>query len=168
MESKGRLCEDPQVPRCSCLSSAPITGPAPRPPLPASHPFPHVGGGVSGKSSMSARTGCHVLRYQGSPNLSVSYQRMIYGIFLIYDQQGFGGQGLACSSSRFQNSGTPFGTLTMILTERGNATRSDISNQKVDPEVTYVLTTHVSWSRDSIQTQGHQEMQSYPGPRTES
>lgn len=125
-------------------------------------------GGMSGKSSMSARRGCHVLRYQVSPNLSVSYQRIVYGMFLMYVQQGLRGQGLACSSSRFQTSGTPFGTLTMILAERGNATRSDISNQKVDPEVTYVLTTHVSWSRDSIQTQGHQEMQSYPGPRTES
>lgn len=167
MESKGRLCEDPQVPKMFMsffrthnrlsiqASSASIT------PL-------STCGGMSGKSSMSSRRGCHVLRYQGSPNLSISYQRMIYGIFLIYVQQGFGGQGLSCFSSRFQTSGTPFGTLTMILTERGNATRSDISNQKVDPEVTYVLTIHVSWSQDSIQTQGHQEMQSYPGPRTES
>lgn len=47
-------------------------------------------GGMSGKSSMSAKTGCHVLRYQVSPNLSVSYHTMIYGMFLMYVQQGLG------------------------------------------------------------------------------
>lgn len=61
MESKGCLCEGPQVPSCSHLSSAPITAPALRLSPPASpRSLPHVWG-MSSKSAMSSRTGYHVL-----------------------------------------------------------------------------------------------------------